>query len=147
MGKKQRKGRVEITLKKSGVEDIVIKSCPEKIKMGIFRTYIEMRFGIPSMDVKPIDWKGTGIILGTYIAAFLFLGIFYGIEFPIPGIIIFIAFIIANGIITKNYYFNFIRKKISDGYEPATEEQKQILLNAGIYANNAKQYTKKKEDN
>jgi hypothetical protein len=129
---KMKKKYIQITLKKDGYNDIIIKSCPEKIKLNILQTYGEMLFGCPALKVKPIDWKGVFTIYGTFIAPYIACALFVSINTTF-AIIALLGLFILNAIITKNYFFNYISKHIKEGYIPETKEQQIILSNAGIY--------------
>ena len=132
MSKKQRKGYISITLKKQGANDIVIESCPEKIKLNFLQLYLAVGFGCPALNVKPIDWKGVATIFGSFFAPFVGLALFASMKLPGLGIIALIGLFVLNIVVTKNYFFNYIKKCISEGYAPESEENRVILSNAGI---------------
>ncbi|UTY25217.1 SHOCT domain-containing protein [Treponema denticola] len=53
-------------------------------------------------------------------------------KLPGLGIIALIGLFVLNIVVTKNYFFNYIKKCISEGYVPESEESRVILSNAGI---------------
>ena len=65
-----RKGEVKITLTKDGCKDITVQ-CSAKIKLHPMMAFITIGYGMPPMQVKPIDWKGVGIAMAGYLAIFL----------------------------------------------------------------------------
>lgn len=131
MKKKQKKGHFTLTLKKEGANDIVIESCPEKMKLSILSLYLAVSSGCPAMDVKPIDWKGTGIIFGTFYGGLALLGILS--KAPALAVFVFLIFFGFNVVYTRNYFFNYVKGKLEEGYLPETEEQKEILQRAGLH--------------
>ena len=135
MQKKQKKGYVEITLVKDNCNSIVI-NCPEKIKLNFIQLYLAVVFGCPALDVEPKDWKGAGLIYGTFFGAFLACALFASVN-AFLAILALLGLMIANAIITKNYFLNYIKKLIAAGYVPKTENDKHVLENAGIYVPNS----------
>lgn len=133
MAKKQRKGRFQLVLKKDGFKDIEINNCPEKIKLTPWQTFNEVFNGLPAMQVKPIDWKGVGIMLGSFSGGILLLCVFGEMEMLPLALISLLAGLGFCAYYTKNYFFNFIKQKITEGYVPETQEMNEFLLKAGIY--------------
>ncbi|MGL4981296.1 MAG: SHOCT domain-containing protein [Treponemataceae bacterium] len=127
-----KKKQLEIVLKKEGNLDITVK-CSEKIKLGWFEAFLQVQYGLPPLwGVKPIDWKGTGILLAAFFA--IFVGISILGESNVDGIILVlfaIGMVILNLNLTKNYFFKFIQTKINEGYS-VSDEQVEILEKAGI---------------
>ena len=124
----KRKGWTIIELEKEGQQTISVE-CPVKIKSNFIQTFVTLHYGFPQFNVKPMPWKSfLGYIL-------LFLCIFIPpLIIPVAGIVIGIAFIIINFIAIKNYYFNFIRKRLSEGYEINDQEAKELCEAAGVYS-------------
>ena len=70
-----RKGDVEIILTKEGCKDIKV-TCSAKIKMHPVAAFAAIQYGLPPMQVKPVDWKGGGLglpIIWNYICLLLIL--------------------------------------------------------------------------
>lgn len=121
---------VEITLKKEGSKDIVVK-CPKEIKMNAIISAMPMSWVSPTFKVKPTEWKDVVKAMLLFIAVFIACA-FFSISVFI-GVVALCAMFVANVIYTKNYYFNFIRRKIAEGYIVEDSEQTQILKEAGIF--------------
>ena len=47
---------IEITLKKDGSNDIIVK-CPQKVKLSVMGALFAIRFGLPPADVTPVQVK------------------------------------------------------------------------------------------
>lgn len=124
-----RKGEVEIILRKNGMQDITIV-CPEKIKLSALMVYAVIQFGLPPMNIKPIDKKGLAITIIAYLGIFLACA-FFAINIAL-GFLLLIAALIFNFMYTKNYFFNYIKKRLAEGYIPTTKETQKILQNAGL---------------
>ena len=124
-----RKGDVEIILTKEGCKDIKV-ICSAKIKMHPVTAFINIQYGLPPMQVKPVDWKGVGL-------AFLLFGIIFAscLFFLVNvalGIIALVATFAININFNRNYFFNYIQKKLREGYQVTDQEQQQILTEAGV---------------
>ncbi len=119
---------VEITLKKEGSGDIVVK-CPSKIKLHPAMAAIVALYGCPPAAIKPTQGKD---ILKAYA---LFAGIFAAgalVIIPPVGIIALIVMIVLNIRYNKDYFYNFIKKRLEEGYSVEQEEHKQLLREAGL---------------
>jgi hypothetical protein len=125
MSEKKKKNRIEIILVKDGEADITV-TCPEKIKLSFIAALMELHYGLPPMDVKPMDKKGLIKIIGLFFGMFIIAGI------PTIGIPLALGLLIFNFIVTQNYYFDFLQSKLKDGYTPQSEETKQLLEKAGV---------------
>jgi len=121
---------VEITLKKDGSDDIIVM-CPEKIKLHPVAALLAISYGLPPARIKPKQGKD---ILKAFA---LFLGIFVSLAVcyinVLLGIVLCVGFFVANFLFNKNYFFNFISKKLGEGYTVDTEAQKNILEKAGVF--------------
>lgn len=121
--------KVEITLRKEGSEDIIVK-CPRKVKLSVGGALLAVHSGLPPAEIKPKQGKDA---LKCYL---LFLLIFVAcVPFaiaPVLGIITLGVVLFLNIRYNKNYFFNFINKKLAEGYTVEDAEQKQILQEAGI---------------
>lgn len=125
------KDKVEIVLKKDGAENITVR-CPEKIKMSVGQALFALRFGLPPMDIKPIDKKWLGILVGCFAAIFaipFFMSCFNANPFFI--FIALIWLIAFNLILTKNFFCDFILEKLIQGYT-VNNEQESLLKSAGV---------------
>lgn len=125
MSEKKKKNRIEIILVKDGEADITV-TCPEKIKLSFIAALMELHYGLPPMDVKPMDKKGLIKIIGLFLGMFIIAGI------PTIGIPLALGLLIFNFIVTQNYYFDFLQSKLKDGYTPQSEETNQLLWKAGV---------------
>ena len=124
-----RKGDVEIILTKEGCKDIKV-TCPAKIKMHPVAAFAAIQYGLPPMQVKPVDWKGVGLaflLFGAIFASCLFFLINMAL-----GIIALVATFAININFNRNYFFNYIQKKLREGYQVTDQEQQQILTEAGV---------------
>lgn len=121
--------QIEITLKKEGSGDIVV-NCPEKIKLSIPGALLAIRFGLPPADIKPVQWKDVAIAYIIFFAIFLSCA-FFVVSIPL-GILLLAAAVFLNIYYNQNYFFNFIKKKLSEGYTVEGEEQTQALKAAGL---------------
>ena len=123
--------KVEIVLKKDGVEDITVK-CPQKVKLSVMGALFAIRFGLPPADVKPTQGKD---VLKCIV---LFLTIFVACAFfevhPILGVIALTISLFLNIRYNKNYFFNFIKKNFAEGYMVEDSESQQILQDAGLWS-------------
>lgn len=122
---------IEIVLKKEGAQDITVK-CPQQIKLPAWRVYGAIYAGLPPLSIKPADMKGLAISVLAFLAIFVSCTFF--MVNVVLGIIVLGAVIAFNIVYTKNYFFNFIKKKLAEGYTVEGEEQNQILKEAGIFA-------------
>lgn len=124
-----RKGEVKITLTKDGCKDIKV-TCPAKIKMHPVAAFAAIQYGLPPMQVKPVDWKGVGLaflLFGVIFASCLFFLVNVAL-----GIIAVVATCTLNINFNRNYFFNYIQKKLREGYQVTHQEQQQILTEAGV---------------
>ena len=121
---------IEIVLKKEGAKDITVK-CPQKIKLPAWRVYTALYAGLPPLSIKPADMKGLGVTLLAFLAIFISC-VFFTVDIAL-GVIALGAVLVFNFVYTKNYFFNFIKKKLAEGYTVDDEEQKKILQEAGVF--------------
>ena len=121
---------IEIVLKKEGAQDITVK-CPQKIKLPAWRVYTAIYAGLPPLSIKPADMKGLGVTLLAFLAIFISC-VFFTVHIAL-GVIALGAVLVFNFVYTKNYFFNFIKKKLAEGYTVDDEEQKKILQEAGVF--------------
>lgn len=128
---KKRKGKVSIVLEKAGNPPITV-NCPAKIKQNPALVLLTMRTsGFPPLNVTPKDWKGFGIHLVAFLSIFLFAAtsqVIGGI-----GLILALVDLVLNCILEANYYFNFIKTKIKEGYSIADSEQRALCEQAGVF--------------
>lgn len=124
-----RKGEVKITLTKDGCTDITV-TCPAKIKLHPMMAFITIGYGMPPMQVKPTDWKGVGIAMAGYLAIFLACTCFT--SSVALGVVSLGAVVAANIVYNRNYFFNYIQKKLREGYQVNDQEQQRILTEAGV---------------
>lgn len=124
-----RKGEVKITLTKDGCTDITV-TCPAKIKLHPMTAFITIGYGMPPMQVKPTDWKGVGIAMAGYLAIFLACLCFT--SSVALGVVALGAVVAANIVYNRNYFFNYIQKKLREGYQVNDQEQQQMLTEAGV---------------
>ncbi|WP_407434354.1 hypothetical protein [Treponema sp.] len=120
---------VEITLKKEGAQDITVK-CPETIKQSTIVAVFGIFWGMPTFRVKPINWKDTLKGFGLY--AIIFIACIFFAVSTILGILALLGALALNFLFNKNYFYNFIKKHLNEGYSVDDDEQKQILRNAGL---------------
>jgi len=138
---KTTKNRINILLQKDGEQDITV-TCPEKIKLSFFQTILELRYGLPPLDIKPFDKKGLAVLLGGFASIFLAA---YMIEFSIFLLLLIGSLIIWNFYITQNYFFNFLQEKLSDGYVVKNEATIELLTKANVFPLPIKETQKKKK--
>ena len=120
---------VEITLKKDGSKDILVK-CPRSIKLNPVIAAISILYGMPPFQVKPINGGDVIKSLALFAMIFISLGICsVSVGF---GFILFLVVIVINYLFTKNYFFNFIKKRLAVGYKDENSESQQILKEAGL---------------
>ena len=122
--------KIEVILKKDGSEDITVM-CPEKVKLSVPSALLAIKFGLPPADVKPVQVKDVVKCIILFFAIFAAC-IFFTVSVPLGIIAVIIAFV-ANIIYNQNYFFNFIRKKIAEGYTVENEEHKNLLQAAGVF--------------
>lgn len=135
--KKKRKGKTTILLEKEGAESIKVE-CPKSIKLNLIQAYMELRFGIPPMNVTPVDKIGLLVIVVLFVSIFI-LGWLVSafVEVGLNGVALFISLLVIadfifNGIVTAGYYRYYIQKKIREGYEVKDSEAQELLRMAGI---------------
>ena len=126
---------VEIILKKEGEKDITVK-CPRTVKLSALRVYLAINMGLPPLSIKPADMKGLGITVLAFLAIFVACA-FFTVSIGL-GAIVLAAVLVFNFVYTKNYFFNFIKKKLAEGYSVDDAEQNQILQEAGVFEENQK---------
>lgn len=126
--KEVRKGKVLINLEHSEKGIKVEVEAPKKIKMGFFTTFIELRYGLPPMDISPIDWKGMAFLLIPFFWLVGIGGLSQNVAFIVVGLIL----VAYNFYITKNYFFDYITRKLSEGFECKNPEEQKVLETAGI---------------
>lgn len=120
--------KVEIVLKKDGAEDIIVK-CPQKVKLSVMGALFAIRFGLPPADVNPVQRKDVVKCIALFLAIFLACLLFI---VPPLGVIALTGVVTLNVIYNKNYFFNFIKKKMEEGYKVEDEEQRKLLEDAGL---------------
>lgn len=121
---------VEITLKKDGSNDIIIK-CPEKIKLHPVAAWFALSYGLPPAKINPVQGKDVLKAYALFACIFLSL-VLCCIAVPL-GIIACLIVLCINLNFTRNYFFDFIRGKIADGYQVENEDQRKLLEAAGIF--------------
>ncbi len=119
---------IEITLKKDGSNDIIVK-CPQKVKLSVMGALFAIRFGLPPADVTPVQVKDVIKCIGLYLSIFIACILFV---VPPLGVIALAGVVALNVIYNKNYFFNFIKKKMEEGYKVEDEEQRKLLEDAGL---------------
>ena len=112
--------KIEIVLKKDGAEDIIVK-CPQKVKLSVMGALFAIRFGLPPADVKPVQGKDVIKCIGLFLSIFLACAL---VVVPPLGVLALAGVVALNFIYNKNYFFNFIEKKM--------EEQRKLLEDAGL---------------
>ncbi len=130
-----KKNRIDIDLLHPENGDSIKVSAPAKIKLGIFQTLIELRFGLPPLhEVKPIDVKGLIKMIVVFLLIIV-MGMFvYDTE---EESLNFFALLIGLGFfgylyaITRNYFRDFIRSKLQKGYIVEDIEQIKVLEETG----------------
>ena len=119
---------IEITLKKDGSNDIIIK-CPQKIKLHPVAARFALSCRLPLAKINPVQGKDViksiGLFFSMFIACILFV-------VPQLGVIALAGVVALNVIYNKNYFFNFIKKKMEEGYKVEDEEQRNLLQDAGL---------------
>lgn len=120
---------VEITLKKEGAKDIIVK-CPKEIKQSPIVAALGIFWGMPAFRVKPTDWKD--VFKGFGLFALIFIACAFFTISSIVGFLALCGALALNFIFNKNYFFNFIKKRLAEGYVVEDGEQKQILTSAGL---------------
>ena len=129
--KPKRKGRIKIVLEKAGAPTVSVE-CPAKIKQNPALVLLTMRTsGFPPLNVTPKDGKGFGLHLAAFASIFVLAATaqFIGVV----GIILALADLVFNCFLEANYYFKFIKKKISEGYSVKDAEQRTLCEMAGIF--------------
>lgn len=126
-GKKVKNPKVEIHLKNQAGQECKV-SCSEKIKMNFGQMYLELRFGIPALNVKPVKASDVVITFALFLSIWLFPVVFQN-GF---GLFMCLAMLVVNVIYTMNFYFNAIKRKLQEGYVPADDDTAAILQNAGL---------------
>ena len=120
--------KVEFVLKKDGTEDIIVK-CPQKVKLSVMGALFAIRFGLPPADVTPVQVKDVINCIGLFLSIFMTCILFV---VPPLGVIALAGVVTLNFIYNKNYFFNFIEKKMEEGYKVEDEEQRKLLEDAGL---------------
>ena len=121
------KKKVKIKLVKEGKKDVII-TCPENIKLGFMDLYAALRLDIPPLNVKPINFLSVILMLILYALIFITPAILIAIDVPdVVLILLSVGILAANIIINRNYYWNVIRKKLKEGYEPKDKESWTFL--------------------
>lgn len=64
---------------------------------------------------------------------------------PPLGVIALAGVVALNFIYNKNYFFNFIKKKIEEGYSVEDEEQRRLLEEAGIHFSSTSNFSSSSE--
>ena len=129
--KKKRKGKVTIVLEKEGCPAISVE-CPAKIKQNPVLVWLTIRFsGFPPLNVTPKDWKGFFLHLALFSSIFVFGALVT--EIGTVGVILTIIDAVFNCIFEANYYFRFIKRKISEGYSVNDAEQRSLCEMAGVF--------------
>jgi len=128
--KKIGKNKMLIELKNSNTCNKIEVTAPKTIRMNVIQTLLIVRFGLPPMDVSPIDWKGLFHILGAFALLIVCIAlnaypIFIGI-----GILL----LIYNFYINMNYFRHFISRKLSEGYSIDNPEQLKAVTEAKALA-------------
>ncbi|HQC07234.1 MAG TPA: hypothetical protein PK067_09455 [Kaistella chaponensis] len=121
------KKKVKIKLVKEGKKDVII-TCPENIKLGFMDLYAALRLDIPPLNVKPINFLSVILMIILYALIFVTPAILIAIDAPdVVLILLSVGILAANIIINRNYYWNVIRKKLKEGYEPKDKESWTFL--------------------
>lgn len=140
MAKKEKKEKeVEITLRKDGSPDIIV-NCPREIKMSFLKGFIYFRFHCFSpLTISPVNKKDLLLFVLQFLAIFISC-VFVTVD-PVVGVIIITAVFVFNIIRTKNYYFNFIKKRLAEGYVVEDPEKQQLLVDAGLFNSSVASYS------
>ena len=122
---------VKIVLKKEGSKDITVK-CPRTVKLSPVIAALYILWGCPPLWVKPIDWKGAflSFLAGPLIIISLVVLFFVSTGF---GFVLLAAVLVLEFLFNRDYFFNFLKKRLAEGYTVEDEEQKQILKEAGVF--------------
>lgn len=122
---------VEIVLKKEGSKDITVK-CPRTVKLSPVIAALYILWGCPPLWVKPIDWKGAFISFLAYPLIVISLAVLFLVS-PGFGLVLLAAVLVLEFLFNRDYFFNFFKKRLAEGYTVEDEEQKQILKEAGVF--------------
>ena len=122
--------KVEIVLKKDGAEDITVK-CPQKVKLSVMGALFAIRFGLPPADVKPVQKKDALKCIVLFLLIFVAC-LFFTASMAL-GVIALAVVLVLNVMYNKNYFFNFIKKRLAEGYTVKNSESQQILKDAGLW--------------
>ena len=121
---------VEIVLKKEGAKDITVK-CPRTVKLPPVIAALYILWGCPPMWVKPIDWKGAFISFLTNPLIVISLVVLFFVSTGF-GLVLLAAVLVLEFLFKRDYFFNFLKKRLAEGYTVEDEEQRQILKDAGV---------------
>lgn len=132
-----RKNRIEINLLNPETKKEIKIEAPKTIVMGKFQALLELKYGLPSFDVKPIDIIGTVIDIGLVLLIVL-LGFLAG-EVQDSDSSTIILILIALGFVflsvlyvrTRFYFKNYIQKKLTEGYIVTDENLYDLLRETG----------------
>lgn len=125
--------KIKIIMQKEGEKDICIKCHPE-IKLSFIKGLLGLMFsGISPFKAKPINIKDLLIGFLLFCSIFVIPLIFFLYSTAL-SVVVFIALVAANVIYNKDYCFNFIKKRLSEGYVVEDEEHKKLLEAAGVFA-------------
>lgn len=118
------KNKILVVLTKDNESIKVV--APKAIKMGFFQTFLELRFGLPPLDVTPTDWLGLAHLGAAFIILLLCVFLNHNPLFIILGL-----FVLGyNFYITKNYFRYFIRRKLAEGYKVEDPEIYKLVEEA-----------------
>lgn len=125
--------KIKIIMRKEGEKDICIKCQPE-IKVSFIKGLFGLMFnGISPFKAKPINMKD--LLIGFLLFCSIFvIPLMFFLYSTALSVVVFIALVAANVIYNKDYCFNFIKKRLSEGYVVEDEEQKKLLEAAGVFA-------------
>lgn len=126
-GKKVKNAKVELHLKNGTGKECTI-SCSEKIRLSPLQLYLELQYGIPAFNVKPVSGKDVAIALLLFASIFLVIVVFPNLF----GVLLCIGLIVVNVIYTKDFYYNAVKKILTEGYLPVDDDTAAILKNAGF---------------
>lgn len=125
--------KIKIIMRKEGEKDICIKCHPE-IKLSFIKGLFGLMFnGISPFKAKPINKKDLLIGFLLFCSIYVIPLIFFLYSTAL-AVVVFIGLIVANVIYNKDYCYNFIKKRLSEGYVVEDEEQKKLLEAAGVFA-------------
>ena len=119
------KNKSEIILSKNDESDIVVE-CPRKIILGFFQTVMVVYADFPPMNIKAKQWKDFFIDI-----LMLAMIILFGSTATVMGIVFAVLMYAVYFTRNKYYYWNFIQKKIDDGYT-VSDDQTSHLTELGI---------------